>query len=254
MTDFPVMVIAGGTGSIGREIAAQALRCSWRVIIHGRTAASVDAIATELRTRHPGCPLSGIVADISEQDGAETLVKSAAAVWNRIDAVVDCVAAGPDSGRITGAFSTTDPGVYSKFMELSAVYLQRLTAAALPWLTLSRGCLVAFVSDAGIYPAPHQALIGAARAATCGFIRNLALEVARDGVRTHCVSLSFVEASAVASHLEASGSSRLDKARKRAGLGLPSPADIAPLVLFLCSDGAKHMTGQVISINGGLNT
>lgn len=248
------MVIAGGTGSIGREIAAQALNSGWSVIIHGRTNASVDAATDELRARHPDCALAGVIADIREPSAAENIISRAAALWNRIDAVVDCVAAGPDGGRITGAFGTTDPAVYSGFMDASAVYLQRLAAAALPWLTRSRGCLVAFISDAGIHPAPRQALIGAARAATAGFIRNLAQDVARDGMRAHCVSLSFVENTRVASHLEASGSSRLDKARERAGLGLPSPEDIAPLVLFLCGDGAKHMTGQVISINGGLNT
>jgi NAD(P)-dependent dehydrogenase (short-subunit alcohol dehydrogenase family) len=45
----------------------------------------------------------------------------------------------------------------------------------------------------------------------------------------------------------------MERAEARAGLGLPSAADIAPLVLFLCSDGARKITGQVISINGGLN-
>jgi NAD(P)-dependent dehydrogenase (short-subunit alcohol dehydrogenase family) len=46
---------------------------------------------------------------------------------------------------------------------------------------------------------------------------------------------------------------RADAARERAGLGLPTPGDIAPLALFLCSPGASKITGQVISINGGLN-
>ena len=46
---------------------------------------------------------------------------------------------------------------------------------------------------------------------------------------------------------------RADAARQRAGLGLPTPADIAPMALFLCSKGAARITGQIISINGGLN-
>jgi 3-oxoacyl-[acyl-carrier protein] reductase len=45
----------------------------------------------------------------------------------------------------------------------------------------------------------------------------------------------------------------MERARARAGLGLPKPADIAPLVLFLCGPGAQRITGQVISINGGMN-
>ena len=46
---------------------------------------------------------------------------------------------------------------------------------------------------------------------------------------------------------------RAGAARERAGLGLPTPADIAPLVLFLCGTGAVKITGQIISVNGGLN-
>ena len=91
------------------------------------------------------------------------------------------------------------------------------------------------------------------RAATVGFVRNLALDVSRDGVRVHCVSPGFVEQTCTAEKLAATSSARLERARKRAGLGLPTPADIAPAVLFLCGDGARKMTGQILSINGGMN-
>ena len=76
---------------------------------------------------------------------------------------------------------------------------------------------------------------------------------AREGVRVHCVSPSFVDDTSTSRRLAQAGADRLDKARRRAGLGLPTPADIAPLVLFLCGDGARRITGQVISVNGGLN-
>ena len=49
------------------------------------------------------------------------------------------------------------------------------------------------------------------------------------------------------------GSERMAKAAQRAGLGLPSAEDIAPVTVFLCGNGAARITGQVISINGGLN-
>jgi NAD(P)-dependent dehydrogenase (short-subunit alcohol dehydrogenase family) len=49
------------------------------------------------------------------------------------------------------------------------------------------------------------------------------------------------------------GQSRMETAAKRAGLGLPTPADIAPMTVFLCGPGAARITGQIISVNGGLN-
>ena len=111
------------------------------------------------------------------------------------------------------------------------------------------GTIIGFASDAGRFAAPRQAVIGAAFAGVMGFVRNLAMEVGRNGVRVHCLSPSFVaDTPAYAMHADRAGS-----AIARAGLGLPSPADIAPMALFLCSPGAAKITGQIISINGGLN-
>jgi NAD(P)-dependent dehydrogenase (short-subunit alcohol dehydrogenase family) len=138
-------------------------------------------------------------------------------------------------------------------LDLSISHLQRLTHAVLPCLSRRGGTLIAFASDAGRFAAPHQSLIGASRAAIIGFVRNLAIEVARDSVRVHCISPSFVEGTASAQRTAAQNGDRLETARRRAGLGLPTAADIAPLVLFLCSEDARRITGQIISINGGMN-
>lgn len=252
--DAPVMLIAGGTGSIGREVAAQALAAGWAVVIHGRCRDKLATTVQELKGGETTCDIAGIAVDIRDDDAARLLVEQALAVYGRLNAVVDCLVTGPVSGGITGSFATTDPQAYAELMQLSVVYLQQLAFAALPALEASSGCLIALVSDAGVYSAPRQALIGAARSAAIGFIRNLARDIAREGVRAHCVSPSFVLHTESARRLATGSHSRLQKASQRAGLGLPTPEDIAPLVLFLCSDQACRMTGQVIHINGGLNT
>lgn len=248
-----VLLVTGGTGSIGSEIACQALAAGWTVIVQGRRQATVAAALDKLRQRFGDADAAGIVADITADDGVARLVEEAAGQYGRIDAVIDCLVTGPAGGGITGPITSTRPAAYMPFAEYSIVYLQRLFFGALPWLVKSRGCMVTLVSDAGIFPAPNQALVGAARAAAIGFVKNAAVEVARDGVRVHCISLSYVEGTRTFGTLLAEGSTRIEKARARAGLGLPGPQDIAPLALFLCGAGAKHMTGQVISVNGGLN-
>lgn len=247
-----LMLVAGGTGSIGSVIAAQALTAGWRVALHGSSASSVAAALDGPLTGASAERLQGFPADIKQPGAIERLVAQAGAWAGRIDAVIDCISTGP-ALRISGPFADTEPDGYAAFMAMSVVNLQYLAHAALPWLKRGGGTLIAFASDAGRYAAPRQSLIGASRAGIMGFVRNLATEVARDRVRVHCVSPSFVEDTDTARRLAAAGTDRLEKARKRAGLGLPTPADIAPLVLFLCSEGARCITGQVISINGGLN-
>jgi 3-oxoacyl-[acyl-carrier protein] reductase len=254
MTDAsrPVLLVAGGTGSIGSVIAAQAVAAGWRVAIHGSTPASVAAVMERLAEGPPGNKPAGFAADVRQAGAIKHLVEEVSHWAGRIDAVVDCIASGP-AFKVTGVFADTDPDGYAPLMEFSIANLQRLAHAALPWLKRSGGTLLAFTSDAGRFAAPRQSLIGASRAAIIGFTRNLAVEVARDGVRVNCVSLSFVENTESAHRLAHVAADRMDSARRRAGLGLPTPDDIAPLVLFLCGDGARRITGQVISVNGGLN-
>lgn len=247
------MLIAGGTGSVGQELAAQAAEAGWRVIIHGSRQSSVDHCLLQLQTRYPDGLFAGMTVDIRHADAVTTLVALAAEHYQRLDAVVDCLVTGPQRGQITGAFEQTTPVAYSELLTLSVVYLQQLAHAALPWLKASHGCLVALVSDAGLFPAPRQALIATARAAAVGFIKNFAVEASAFGVRSHCVSSSFILHTRSATRLAEVAFSRLEKAQQRAGLGLPTPADIAPLVLFLCGPSACRMTGQVLSVNGGLN-
>ena len=247
----PVLLVAGGSGSIGAEISAQAAEAGWTVALHGRRQEALDAALAGVRERAPDAACSGHPHDFLEPNGIEALVAGVAAQHGRIDAVIDCTTGGP--GGIAGPFGGTDPGAYAAFAAQSVVAFQRLAHAALPWLAAQGGTLIAFVSDAGVFAAPRQALIGAMRAATIGFVRNLALEAAREGVRVHAISPSYVDETAISRRLAAASAERIAAARKRAGLGLPTPADIAPLALFLCGPGAAKITGQVVSVNGGIN-
>lgn len=242
--DRRVMLIAGGSGSVGSAIAREAARQGWALAIHGRSEARLAALASEISGAE------GLALDIHADDAAQRLVAETIARCGRIDAVVDCTATGPSEGRITGLFKDTTPESYGAFLNLSAAWFQRLAHAAYPHLAKQGGTLIAFVSDAGRFAAPRQTIIGAARAATIGFVRNLSVEAARDGVRVHCLSPSYVAESESARKM---GSERMAKAAERAGLGLPVAEDIAPLAVFLCGEGARKITGQVISINGGLN-
>jgi NAD(P)-dependent dehydrogenase (short-subunit alcohol dehydrogenase family) len=219
------------------------------VALHGRTEESVVRGICHIEALQKNS--AAFAGDLTLIGGVENLIAQVGARFGRMDAVIDCLTGGPIG--VVGVFHATDPNAYAGLLECSLVHLQRLAHAALPWLARNGGTLIAFASDAGRFAAPNQTLIGASRAGIMGFVRNFAIEVARQGIRAHCISPSFVEETASFRRTVAKSASRIEKARRRAGLGLPTPADIAPLVLFLCSDGARRITGQVISVNGGLN-
>ena len=126
---------------------------------------------------------------------------------------------------------------------------EQLCFAAMPHLAEKGGTIVTFASDAGRFAAPRQTILGGVFGGIMAFVRNLAVEAARDNVRVHCISPSYVKDTPVFERHSARGNTAVE----RAGLGLPSPKDIAPLALFLCGPDATKMTGQIISVNGGLN-
>ncbi len=242
-----VILVTGATGAIGYEIAAQAAEAGAVVAVHGSGVDKVAATIESLTARVPGAQLIAATANFREEGAIEAMVAEVVGEAGRLDAVVHCAITGAPG--VTGPFAKTDPAAYAAHAGLVLGCFQRLSFSALPHLSVHGGTIIGFASDAGRFAAPRQSLIGAAFGGIMAFVRNLALDVSRQGVRVHCISPSFVADTPVFEMHAA----RADAARERAGLGLPTPADIAPMVLFLCSPGAGKITGQVISINGGLN-
>ena len=242
-----VVLVTGATGAIGFEIAAQAAEAGATVAVHGSRAESVAAAMTRLSARVPDVRLIAAPADFRRPGAIDAMVTDVVLQAGKLDAMIHCgIAGAPD---ITGVFAKTSPAGFAAHAALVIGACQHLCFAALPHLSVRGGAIVVLVADAGYYAAARQSVVGAAFGGLISFVRNLAMETARDGVRVHCISLSFVaDTPAFAAH-----AARAGRAIERAGLGLPTPSDIAPMALFLCGPGSTKITGQVISINGGLN-
>jgi 3-oxoacyl-[acyl-carrier protein] reductase len=247
ITPGTAILVTGASGAIGFEIAAQAAAADAIVGVHGSSAASADAATARLIASVPGARALAAPADFRRPGAIAEMVEKFAGDAGRLDAVIHCGIAG--ASGVAGPFAKADPDGFASHAALVLGSFQQLCFAALPHLAERGGTIIGFASDAGRFAAPRQAIVGAAFGGVMAFVRNFALEAAYQGVRMHCLSPSFVADTPVfAAH-----TARAEAARARAGLGLPSPADIAPLALFLCSPGAAKITGQIISINGGLS-
>ena len=251
VTPGSVVLVTGATGGIGFEIAAQAAADGAVVGVHGSRPETVAKAIERLKTLAPDAKLIAAPGDFHELEQIEAVVKKVATEGGRLDSVINCATAGgPDS--TSGPFAKTNPHNFGVHTASILATFQQLCFAALPYLAENGGTIVGFASDAGRFAAPRQSMVGAAFGGIMAFVRNLALEVARDNIRVHCISPSFVVGTPVFERFAGAGS-RATAAQERARLGLPSPKDIAPMTLFLCGPGATKMTGQIISINGGLN-
>jgi len=106
------------------------------VALHGRRLEKVDAAVTGLSYLGP---IDGFLADIWQEDAAETLVAEVAEQYGRIDAVIDCTATGPMG--ITGLFPETSPEVFGDFLNVSVGWIERLAHAAYDFLSQQGGTL-----------------------------------------------------------------------------------------------------------------
>jgi NAD(P)-dependent dehydrogenase (short-subunit alcohol dehydrogenase family) len=117
------------------------------------------------------------------------------------------------------------------------------------------GSIVCVASDASKVATPGEVAIGAAMAAIAMFCRGLAIESKRSGIRVNCVTPSIVRGTPFYDMLmrDAFASKLFSKAERLAALGVVNPDEVADLVAFLASAAAAKITGQTVSVNGGIS-
>lgn len=131
-----------------------------------------------------------------------------------------------------------------------------LTRAVLPIMSeQGGGSIINIASDAAKVATPGESVLGGAMAAIVMFSRVAALEAKRNGVRVNAVTPSLIAGTETAERVLADGFSQglFEKAARLAHLGVAEPGDLASLVVFLGGPGAARLTGQAISVNGGIS-
>ncbi len=251
-----VAVLTGSSAGIALEIACRFAEAGARgVMLNGRGARS-DALATQaiaaVKARAPACEVGFHTADATAPAEVGRLIESAIATFGRIDILVNSVG----GGLSPRPFTETPPAAFTELAHRHLLSTLHGCHAVLPhMISRGTGVILNMSSDAGKVATPGETVIGALKAAVIMFTRTLSLEVSRFGIRTHCITPSIVRSTPNYDRLMADDFSRklFEKAEARARLGATTPAHIAELALFLASPAAANMTGQVISVNGGIS-
>lgn len=252
MTDPRRIVITGGTSGIGLATAKRlAAAGPCRIVLNGRDAHRGTAACDDVRMLHPVCHVAFVSADVSVLESAAHLV---AAARRELDGPIDVLVNAAGGDFLPALFHDTPLADIDGIVRTWLLGTMHVCRLALPHLA-DGAAIVNVASDAAKVPTPGETVIGAVMAGIAMFSRTLAMEAKRRRIRVNVVAPSLVDGTLSSARLTAGGfSARLfAKAAKAAYLGLPAAEDVAAMVAFLAGPEAARVTGQVVSVNGGIS-
>ena len=222
-------------------------------------AASGIGAATARRLRDDGWRVLGV--DVHSTDGCDAAVRCDVRDAVEVDAVARHEALGDGvAGVINVAgisirrgFADLDEGTWNAILDTNLGGAYRMTRALWPRLVeAGRGTVVSVASTTAFRAEPGIAAYAASKAGLVGLTRCLALEGGAHGIRANAVAPGVVRTPLTLSRpwTDADWADRV----ARVPLGrVAEPEDIADVIAFLVSDGARHVSGEVIVVNGGMS-
>jgi NAD(P)-dependent dehydrogenase (short-subunit alcohol dehydrogenase family) len=240
-----VVIVTGGSSGIGRAAARSFAEHGAKVFVTGRRAGPLR----EAMSDHPS--IAGFTADVSAPADAARTINETLNTWGRLDILVNNAGA--------GAILPMSEATAEKIADIFAVNVlgpSLLSAAALPYLAASKGSIVNVSSTFGQRATAGLSHYAASKAALDHLTRCWALELAPQGVRVNAVAAGPTETGALTGMMGLSAEqAEAVKERERERIPLRrrgNPEEVARWIVSLADPASDWVTGQVITVDGGL--
>jgi len=242
-----VLVTGAGIG-IGAATARAFGDAGYRVIV-------TDILEEESRSVVSGIESGGGEAeyhhlDVTSTEEVESVVSAVQETYGPLDAIV---ANAGIAHKVPLAELTDEKWDQTHEIDLKGV--MRVCRAAAPAMReAGRGSMIAVSSIMGVaYGWDEHVQYSSAKAGIVGLVRGLAVELAREGIRVNGIAPGYIRTAQALSEEHSLGPEGLEQAAEFIPMGrVGEPEDIADVILFLTSDAARYLTGQVIVVDGGL--
>ena len=238
--DGKVALITGGSRGIGRAIATAFAERGVTVVLTGRKLETARAAADEL-----GAAATGIAMDVSDRTAVDTAIKSVLEKRGHLDILVNNAGITRDN-----LLMRMKPEDWDAVIATNLNGLYYCSQAVLrPMIRQRSGRIINMSSVVGLMGSAGQVNYAASKAAILGFTKSLAREVASRNITINAVAPGYIETD-MTKDLPSEATDALREAIPMHRIGQPS--EVANAVLYLASEGAGYVTGQVLQVNGGL--
>jgi len=236
-----VALVTGASKGIGQAISVELAKSGYRIVVNYMSDEK-GALDTLEMVRKAGSDGQIMQFDVSNFDQTQSAVDDILKQNGSIDALVNNAGITAD-----GLFIMMPRKDWDAVINISLSGFYNVTKPVLEkMIRLKRGAIVSIASVAGLLGNRGQANYSAAKAGLIGASRSVASEVARLGIRVNVVAPGLIETDMIKDAPVENIKALIPMAR------IGKPQEVARVVRFLCSDDASYVTGQVISVNGGM--
>lgn len=231
-------IVTGAASGIGRA-------CALRLAREGAAVLAVDMNEAGL-VDTAGGTMRMLVQDVAADEAPDRIVEACHAAFGRLDFLVN----NAGIGGAKSALETTDEA-WDRFLNVDLRSVFRLSRAAVPHLTTPGGRIVNISSVFGVVGFPGSCAYGVAKAGVAQLTRQMAADYAPSGILVNAIAPGVIETPMTARRIE---EDRWYGTVMVEATPVPyngTPDDIAGVVAFLCSDDARFIAGEVITVDGG---
>lgn len=243
-----VAFVTGAVGGLGQAQVDALAAEGANIVINYRNkpdrAQKAQALIKELTEKYGGDHIA-VAGEVSSEDDVQAMVKEIIAHYGKIDILVNN--AGISINHVTWDFPKED---WEKVIGVNLNGVFFCMKAVLPYMREKRyGRIINMSSVVGITGARGTAAYTATKAAVIGLTKTTAREVATRGITVNCVAPGYIDAGIIADVSAEYLQSQVIPSIPMARLGEAS--DIARAVVYLASDDAKYITGEILRVDGG---